>query len=201
MKIVELMERLRRRLKDEGVYLKFSDEELLASINQEQNMLISDLEMNVCKFEKKLNENDNVLHLPKLMLKVVVAKLNGVNLPFLNYKAHLKDNNVPTHLMGFSNMQSVAVEPKNKALGRLEVWVNLCVFHRDKEEELFLNDLFVNALLYSLVRNILQAENSELSMQKIAFFDNLLKNELSRIKDIVSNTREEQVLFSKVNEV
>ncbi|TQR31815.1 hypothetical protein DMB92_05350 [Campylobacter sp. MIT 99-7217] len=201
MLVKDFLQRLRRRLIDEGFHAKFSDEELLASLNQEQNILISDFEMNVQHFSKQISSDDNVLHLPKLALKIVHARLNAKAIPLKNYKYALENENPTLHVMSYSNMQSLAVLPQIKANGLFEVWVNLCVFQDDENENLFLNDLFVNALLYSCFKNVLQSENSEFSLQKMNFYEALFEKESSRLKKLVSDTREKQVFFSKVSRV
>lgn len=201
MLISEFLERLKRRLKDEGVYHKYSNEELLASLNQEQNIIISEFEMNVNHYTKEVSPEDNILHLDKIALKIILAKLNKKLIELKNYKKHLENENIDAHLMSFSNMQSVALMPKEKANGLLEVWANVCVFHKSENEKLFLNDLLVNALLYGVFKNVLQSENSELTLQKISFYERLYNNEISRLRAIVSNTREKEILFSKVSRI
>ncbi|MFQ6341377.1 hypothetical protein [Campylobacter sp. VTCC 70190] len=201
MLISEFLERLKRRLKDEGVYHKYSNEELLASLNQEQNIIISEFEMNVNHYTKEVSPEDNILHLDKIALKIILAKLNKKLIELKNYKKHLENENIDAHLMSFSNMQSVALMPKEKANGLLEVWANVCVFHKSENEKLFLNDLLVNALLYGVFKNVLQSENSELTLQKISFYEKLYNNEISRLRAIVSNTREKEILFSKVSRI
>ena len=201
MLIKEFLARLKRRLNDEGFESTFREDELKASLNQEQNMIINDFEMNVRYFSKELSESDNVLHLPKLALKIIHGKLNKQIIPLKNYKYALENDNPQTHMMCYSNMQSLAVLPKFKANGLFEVWVNLCVFQDNENEHLFLNDLFVNALLYACFKNIIQGENSEYSLQKMQFYEALFEKESSRLKGLISSTREKQILFSKVARV
>lgn len=198
MKVAKFLDRLKRRLKDEGQLRKFNDEEMMNALNQEQNMLISDFEMNVNVFSKEISEQDNILHLPKLALKIVNARLNGVNIALKSYKYALEVREPEVHVMTYSNMQTLAVLPKHKANGLLEVWANICVFHQNGEDELFLNDLFINALLYACFKNVLQSENAESSLQKMQFYEALFEKESSRLKALVSNTREKPVLYSKV---
>lgn len=202
MKLQDFLQRLQRRLRDDGVNSnKYDELELIASINQEQNIIISDFELNVNYFKKEITEQNNTLQLPKITLKIIHAKLNGQTIPLKNYKYMIENTNPETHLMTFSNMQTLGIYPKEKANGLLEVWSNICVFCDNLEEELFLNDLFVNLLLYGCLKNILQSENSETSLQKMQFYEVLYKNENSRLKSIVANTREKEILFSKVNRI
>lgn len=201
MLIKDFIQRIRVRLKDTGSYKRYSDDELMDTINQEQNIIIYEFDMNVGHFTKQISPDDNALSLPKVMLKVVHSKLDNTNLSLRNYKEHLQNPQSSVHLMSFSNMQTVAVVPKDKANGNLELWANLCVFHKELDESLFVNDLFVSLLLYGCLRTILQAENSEVSLQKLAYYESMYKKEMASIKDISSRVKEENIFYSKVNKV
>lgn len=201
MRVEDFIKRVRVRLKDEGAYKRYSDDEILAVLNQEQNIIIYEFDMNVNYFSKEVNEEDNTLSLPKVMLKVVHSKLDNKALKLKNFKEHITNADTSLHLISYANMQVVGVVPKQRARGLLELWTNLCVFHNDLNEELFANDLFVNLLLYGCLRTLLQAENSQASLQKLAYYEALYKKELASLKDINSRVKEENVFYSKVNKV
>ncbi len=191
IKATDLITSIRTRLRDENEPFRFSEFEIIDCLNQVYNDLNYQFKLNICKFEKEINPKDNVLTLSKMALSFESAFLNE---KALNLKA-FNENSKDLIISAYSNFQSFAILPKEKANGRLKIYANLA-FNIEKDSILQSADFLKMALIYGVLSLLFQIETNETNLQRVGFYENLYKKECDRLRAIISSIYEKRSFLS-----
>ncbi|PZT47731.1 hypothetical protein B6S12_07670 [Helicobacter valdiviensis] len=181
---------LRSKLRDTDLKNpRFSNAELLSALENSQNKLICEFENNICHFVFKDNQR---LLLPFSALGLIEAKLNGATLDFKPHSVIIK---------GEKGKYLYALNPKEYKLstsyqGTLELYVNCASILEKEEDTIFLDGMFLNALLYGALILILQVETSVNTFEKISFYENLYKKECAFLRSLTNKQREKSAILT-----
>lgn len=190
MKAKTALNHLRSKLRDIDINnARFSNAELLSALENSQNKIITEFENNICHFTFRDNER---LILPFVSLGLMSAKLNG---KALKYKP------LTTILQTPKGLYLYSLNPREYKLtqdysGVLELFVNSAEVLESEEDELFLDKMFLNALLYQSLAFILQIETTPNSLNKVVFFDDLYKKECGFLRSLTNKQRERGTILT-----
>lgn len=190
MKAKVALNHLRSKLRDTNVNnARFSTAELLSGLETSQNKLISEFENNIREFTFRDNER---IVLPFASLGLMSAKLNGKPIKFKPLSTILKSP---------KGLYLYALNPKEYKLtqdyrGVLEIFVNVAETLESEEDELFLDKMFLNALLYQSMVFMLQIETMPNNFQKVVFFEDLYKKECAFLRLLTNKQRESRTILT-----
>lgn len=191
LSIKDLSLSIRTRLRDDKEPFRYTNLELVDTLNQVYNDLNYQFKLNVMKFEKCISEEDNVITLPKMALSFEKAFLNGKEIPLKAYDEFSKT----LIIAAYSNFQSFVLLPKAKANGNLSLFVNLAQ-SLDENSTLPNADFLKMALIYGSLALLFQIESNEQNLQRASFYESLFKKECDRLRAVLSSVYERKAFLS-----
>lgn len=187
MKVSDILAHLRTRLSDTpDEYAKFSDTFLINLIELHQNRLLAEFEYNIQSFTQELNAQDEV-KLDFEINKIITAFLNTTPLKLVSFAFYLK--NTPLNSLVFFEKSPKVYGFSVKTSGRFELFGVKKAFLNEKDDELILDDDFVNLLVLSVLVDSLRMLSSPDNSQRIGFFYQLLEKEKNQMIALISNKR------------
>lgn len=187
MKVSDILAHLRIRLSDTpDEFAKFSDEFLINLIELHQNRILSDFEYNIQSFTKELNAQDEVV-LDFELSKLITAFLNGNPLRIVSYAFYLK--NAPLNSLVFFEKSPKIYGFSSKISGELELFGVKKAFLSEKDDELILDDDFINLIVLSVLVDSLRMLSAPDNSQRVAFFNQLLAQERQQMIALISKKR------------
>lgn len=174
----------RARLIDENVKdYRISSAFLLELVFLHQNKLIAEFNQNIKTQSFRLDQKKEV-PLQFEIIKIINAFLNKTELDIVSHSLSLK------HKSSFTRL--IMINPTHFHLsharsGMLELIACKKAFLNDKDDELILNDSFLNALVYMIMIDALGIEDTTLNLQRINFYMQMLEREKSILRGLYSN--------------
>lgn len=188
----DILLKLRSRLKDEDYSdLRFSDEELIDSLNTAIAYLIGTLEFNLKTHIQRLDSHTHSLHLPYL-LKIKTAFFNNT---LLHTRTNLeRADNEPLSLLVKNN--HISVTPFKE--GELRLVYNEFIPLSAPNDEIPLPFITASFLLYATLCNILEIHTQDENYNKIHFFLSMKRQEENNIIAYLNRIYAQESLRSKV---
>lgn len=188
-----LLLRLRSRLRDRDfANLKFNDNEILDIVEEVQNELIFLFNQNIQ--EIKLQVQGKSVPLPYRILNIIQAKAGNMEIPLKTLPQILR--NEPKILCIYQKT------PLEYALnldyfGEITLWVNCAVSMQEPSEELFLDKIFANALIYGTLAQMFQIESHAQNLERASYYAQSYRQELQNVRNKINGLRERKNLTSK----
>lgn len=176
----DVMGFVRENLRDMKEPYRFSDELLLGFLNQSTNYISAHFKLPIAYFSKEITLNDRSIILPTTPLKILRALHNHRDIEIYTINT-LKNN---TSGLVFLDMQ--AYEPQNIQSGMIEIFYIPSHPAKSLEDTLALSDVFVDLLTFYICRRANQIETNAQNLQRVQFYDTIIKAEEDRLRRIVS---------------
>lgn len=170
----------RENLRDTKEPFRFSDELLLAFLNQSQNYISASFKLPIAHFHKEISPNDTAIILPTTPLKILKALHNRKNIEIYTINS-LKNNK------GLVFLDLQVYEPYNFSSGLIELFYIPSHPAKNAEQTLALSDIFIDLLTFYVCRRANQVETNAQNLQRVQFYDNFIKSEEERLRRIVSS--------------
>lgn len=184
MKAKDLLVYIRENLRDTNPEAqRINDALLLGFINQSQNYISSTFNLPVAIYQKELTHNDDLIHLPTLNLKIINALLDNAKLNILSPQA-IQGTTPQTPTLVFIDFQIYQLIPFKS--GELIIYYVPSLAIQTPEQEIALSDIFVDLLTYYVCKRAAQIETNANSLQRIQFYDSLIKGEKERLTQIIA---------------
>ncbi|TLD83951.1 hypothetical protein LS70_003845 [Helicobacter sp. MIT 11-5569] len=187
MRAEDIILRVRTRLRDSNFEsLRFSDNELLDYLLSAQNDLIFAFNLNLETLHFELSSAES-FKLPSNLLNLLCVRLNGVDIPLKSYSFLLK---TPHSGLCVYQKSGNLYAFNTKVSGKLSVVANFGEESLDLEDTLLLPVLFADAATYGTIKRALQVETNEANLQRVAFYENIYKQELQTLRAKLNAQRE-----------
>ncbi|NDJ26356.1 hypothetical protein DMB95_00080 [Campylobacter sp. MIT 12-8780] len=186
MKVYECIAHIRARLRDEEeLKTRFSDTFLLDLLEFHQNRLLASFNRHILTQKFIINENENAFKLDFIPLKLISAFLNAKELLLLP-KSFIKSHKARFAKALYEEARGL-YKLSFHASGVLEINAIKKAFLRDLDDELVLDESFLNALIYSVLAEISSIDTHQNSTQKALFYKKLLSEELDTLRGEIAS--------------
>lgn len=183
---------IRSRLRDEDrLRLRFSDEELRVYLEIAQNALILEFDSNIQLFTFSAESQPYEFY--NRVLAIVKVLLNGTQLPNRPQTYALQEANARYFYLTSPTQARLSVESS----GELKVYANLAVRIPSLQSELFLDEMFFNALVLGVLKQMVLVETSEDNLQKTAPYENFYKQEIARLYTLANKSQSNKIHYTK----
>ena len=187
MKVSDIVAHLKTRLKDNSLAVEnISDEFLIALIELHQNELAAEFECNLASFGKTL-DNESELSVDFEINKLICAFLNSQPLNLVSFAFAIRHKNL-------GNLYFYELSPKKYAFskavsGEFELFAVKKAFLTGADDELVLDNSFVNVLVLSVFVNIMRVQVSPDNTARLNYFIQMLNDEKSKMTALLNNRR------------
>lgn len=184
---------IRSRLRDEERRaLRFSDEELRIYLELAQNELILEFDCNVKKVRFSCEKSPfRFLNRVLCIYKVTHNNTEIKNLP-RPFALKQKD-------LCFTLLNEQEGELNFKSSGEIEVLCNMGVRILELDDEMFLDEMFFNALVLGVLKRMLLVETSEENLQKYAPYERFYLQEIAKLTLLLNKSQTSKIHFTKFN--
>ncbi len=182
---------VRSRLRDEQRgRLRFSDEELKLNLEIAQNALILEFDSNILEF--KFDAKNQPFRFHKTILGIHKVLLNGKTIQNKpqTYALHSQEN-------FFYLINSKEARLSKECEGELVVFANCSEGIFDLESELYLNELYFNALVLGVLKQMILVETSEENLSKIAPYESLYLKEIARLYTLTNKSNTSRIHYTR----
>lgn len=194
MLVSDILANLRVRLGDENNELvNFSDSFLIDLIYTHQNKLLSEFESNIFSCETYLN-NEDTINLHFEIVKLITAFLNNKPLNLVSYGSAIRK--MPTSELFFYEINNKQYAFSHKISGHFKLYGVKKAIITSKEDELVLDDMFSNLLVYSVLLDSFKTKITPDNSQRIHFFSDIVKQEKKEIVALLNRKRSKQAFKS-----
>lgn len=186
MNINEVILKLRSLLRDTNYEnLRFSDNELLESIEYVQNELIAHFSLNIQEYE--LIAENRILYLPTRILSLIKVSLNNQTIPLKTHKEVILNN---TAINCIYQINAKEYRLNFDSSYAIKIYGNFAIDIPSDNEPLFIDKLFLNALYFGVLKNILFIETNANNLQKAAYYQSKYDDEIFKITALLNAQRE-----------
>ncbi|WP_163499799.1 hypothetical protein [Helicobacter suis] len=185
--VVEIIEAIRSRLKDDNyTNLRFSDMELLDTLNTALSALILEFKLNKHQISLEIKDNQ----------PIYIDNLLGIECAYFN-NALIECTSVPTDQLSLVvDQSSLSIEPFTQGHLRLTYYANEPIASLD--HYLRVPALAKNALIYDCLGKLLEIPTNENNPNTIALYKQLLKEAKNTLTLHLNNLYGRNYYFSKV---
>lgn len=161
---------------------RFSDTLLLQFINQAQVYASARFYLPVAVYQKTLTKSDDLIILPSVNLRIIKALFKGKSIDILTPHSIKITPTKPTLI--FIDLQVYQLLPFST--GELILHYVPSVAINDINDEIALSDIFVDLLTYYVCKRATQIETNANNLQRVEFYNSLIKGEEIRLTQIIS---------------
>lgn len=177
----------RENLRDTKEPYRFSDELLLGILNQQQNHISVSFRLPIAVFKQEVSPQDSSVILPTIPLKLLRVTLNNNPLEVCS----IYTLNPSQKALVFVDTQ--VYELHNVRGGYLEIFYVPSCPAKSLEDTLALSDIFLDLLTFYISKRANQIETNSQNLQRVQFYESLIKGEEDRIRKIISGLNSQLV--------
>ncbi|MCI7710366.1 MAG: hypothetical protein MSL80_01695 [Helicobacter sp.] len=183
----EVLYFVRENLRDTKQPYRFSDELLLGFLNQEQNHISHLFNLPISVHRQDITPQNSDIILPSVALKILKALCNNQPLA-INTLQSLKPHDIS---LIFIDLQ--VYELSKKISGFIEIFY-VPSTPNTIDSTLALSDIFLDLLTYHICKRATQIETNTNNLQRVQFYDSLIKGEEDRLAKIISSINSNKIL-------
>lgn len=183
----EVLYFVRENLRDTKQPYRFSDELLLAFLNQEQNHISHLFNLPISVHRQDITPQNSDIILPSVALKILKALCNNQPLA-INTLQSLKPHDIS---LIFIDLQ--VYELSKKISGFIEIFY-VPSTPNTIDSTLALSDIFLDLLTYHICKRATSIETNTNNLQRVQFYDSLIKGEEDRLAKIISSINSNKIL-------
>lgn len=183
----EVLYFVRENLRDTKQPYRFSDELLLGFLNQEQNHISHLFNLPISVHRQDITPQNSDIILPNIALKILKALCNNQPLA-INTLQSLKPHDIS---LIFIDLQ--VYELSKKISGFIEIFY-VPSTPNTIDSTLALSDIFLDLLTYHICKRATQIETNTNNLQRVQFYDSLIKGEEDRLAKIISSINSNKIL-------
>lgn len=183
----EVLYFVRENLRDTKQPYRFSDELLLGFLNQEQNHISHLFNLPISVHRQDITPQNSDIILPSIALKILKALCNNQPLA-INTLQSLKPHDIS---LIFIDLQ--VYELSKKISGFIEIFY-VPSTPNTIDSTLALSDIFLDLLTYHICKRATQIETNTNNLQRVQFYDSLIKGEEDRLAKIISSINSNKIL-------
>lgn len=183
----EVLYFVRENLRDTKQPYRFSDELLLGFLNQEQNHISHLFNLPISVHRQDITPQNSDIILPSIALKILKALCNNQPL-VINTLQSLKPHDIS---LIFIDLQ--VYELSKKISGFIEIFY-VPSTPNTIDSTLALSDIFLDLLTYHICKRATQIETNTNNLQRVQFYDSLIKGEEDRLAKIISSINSNKIL-------
>ena len=183
----EVLYFVRENLRDTKQPYRFSDELLLGFLNQEQNHISHLFNLPISVHRQDITPQNSDIILPNIALKILKALCNNQPLA-INTLQSLKPHDIS---LIFIDLQ--VYELSKKISGFIEIFY-VPSNPNTIDSTLALSDIFLDLLTYHICKRATQIETNTNNLQRVQFYDSLIKGEEDRLAKIISSINSNKIL-------
>lgn len=193
MKVSDIIAHLKTRLKDNSLAVEnISDEFLIALIELHQNQLTAEFECNLSVFKKTLND-EREFEIDFEINKLICAFLNNQPLNLVSYAYAVRHKNLSDLFFYETKLKNYAFS--NAVSGEFELFGVKKASCVSGDDELVLDNSFVNVLVMSVFVDIMRVQITPDNTQRLNYFISMLNDEKGKMTALLNNRRT-QTAFS-----
>ena len=183
----EVLYFVRENLRDTKQPYRFSDELLLGFLNQEQNHISHLFNLPISVHRQDITPQNSDIILPSIALKILKALCNNQPLA-INTLQSLKPHDIS---LIFIDLQ--VYELSKKISGFIEIFY-VPSTPNTIDSTLALSDIFLDLLTYHICKRATSIETNTTNLQRVQFYDSLIKGEEDRLAKIISSINSNKIL-------
>lgn len=183
----EVLYFVRENLRDTKQPYRFSDELLLGFLNQEQNHISHLFNLPISVHRQDITPQNSDIILPSVALKILKALCNNQPLA-INTLQSLKPHDIS---LIFIDLQ--VYELSKKISGFIEIFY-VPSTPNTIDSTLALSDIFLDLLTYHICKRATSIETNTNNLQRVQFYDLLIKGEEDRLAKIISSINSNKIL-------
>ena len=183
----EVLYFVRENLRDTKQPYRFSDELLLGFLNQEQNHISHLFNLPISVHRQDITPQNSDIILPSIALKILKALCNNQPLA-INTLQSLKPHDIS---LIFIDLQ--VYELSKKISGFIEIFY-VPSTPNTIDSTLALSDIFLDLLTYHICKRATSIETNTNNLQRVQFYDSLIKGEEDRLAKIISSINSNKIL-------
>ena len=183
----EVLYFVRENIRDTKQPYRFSDELLLGFLNQEQNHISHLFNLPISVHRQDITPQNSDIILPSIALKILKALCNNQPLA-INTLQSLKPHDIS---LIFIDLQ--VYELSKKISGFIEIFY-VPSTPNTIDSTLALSDIFLDLLTYHICKRATQIETNTNNLQRVQFYDSLIKGEEDRLAKIISSINSNKIL-------
>jgi|GEM_PF-6872336 len=191
MTALQVILSVRSRLRDEDRNrLRFSDSELLLNLEIAQNALILEFDSNILEF--KFNAAQQPFRFHKRILGIHKVLLGGKEIPNKPQAYALHSN---ANFFYLTNTKEARLS--KESFGELRVFANCGEVILDTQDTLFLDELYFNALVLGVLKQMILIETGEDNLQKVAPYNSLYNQEIARLYLLHNKSKTSKIHYTR----
>ena len=183
----EVLYFVRENLRDTKQPYRFSDELLLGFLNQEQNHISHLFNLPISVHRQDITPQNSDIILPSIALKILKALCNNQPLA-INTLQSLKPHDIS---LIFIDLQVYKLS--KKISGFIEIFY-VPSTPNTIDSTLALSDIFLDLLTYHICKRATSIETNTNNLQRVQFYDSLIKGEEDRLAKIISSINSNKIL-------
>lgn len=186
MKVSDILASLRARMRDDNAeFTKQGDSYLMSLIYFWQNQILSEYAQNIKKIEVELKDSDE-LELPFEIMRVCAVYLGSERVALSSHLQAVQLGQGAMPLRVFEKNPQIYGFTR-KVSGTCTLYAVKKAFITSKDDEMTLNDDFINLLVLSVFLDLLKAQISPDNTQRIDFFEQrVLMSEKQRVNALLN---------------
>lgn len=194
MKVSDVLAHLRARLRDDNsAFTKQGDSYLMQLIYFWQNQLLSEFNQNIKEIIINIKNSDEI-ELPFKIMRICAIYLNNTPIKLTSQHFSILQNN--QNLCVFEKTEQI-YGFSHKVSGLCKIYAIKKAFINDKDDEMILNDDFINFLVLNVFLDLLKANAMPDNTHKIDYFEQrILPKERWRLQALINRKSTPSVLRS-----